>query len=100
MGWTVIPVNKRILLEKVELDLSVAEIGKFNFIMPDEPGAKKYEFFKVLDIDVACDKMWGKLEKGDLVVSENAMPIGKFGTKEYFLSPENAITAIIKENND
>ena len=98
MSWTVIPVNKRILLEKIELDLTTVEVGSFNFILPDEQDSQKYEFFKVLDIDVACDKLWGKLEKGDLVVSENAMPIGKFGTKEYFLSPETSITAIIKEN--
>jgi hypothetical protein len=95
--WVAKPVNKRILLEKVELDLSKTTVGGFNFILPDELNTKQYEFFKVLDISEDCDKMWGKLQPGDLVVSENAAPIGKFGTKELFLSPETAITAILKD---
>jgi len=98
MSWTAKPLNKRILLEKVELDLSETKVGNFNFIVPTEQKAIKYEFFKVLDISDDCDKMIGKLAQGDLVVSENATPIGKFGAKELFLSPETAISAIIKEN--
>jgi hypothetical protein len=98
MSWIAKPVNKRILLEKVQLNLSETKVGNFNFIVPSENDAIKYEFFKVLDISEDCDKMVGKLAQGDLVVSENAAPIGKFGTKELFLSPETAITAIIKEN--
>lgn len=98
MSWTAKPVNKRILLEKVELDLSQTKVGAFNFILPTEQKSISYEFFKVLDISDDCDKMVGKLAQGDLVVSENATPIGKFGTKELFLSPETAISAIIKEN--
>lgn len=98
MDWKIIPVNKRILLEKVMLDTSSTKIGGLDFLLPDQESSKKYEFFKVLDIDTHCDKMAWKIEKGDLVVSENAVPIGKFGTRELFLSPENSITAIIKEN--
>ena len=95
--WVAKPVNKRILLEKTELDLSKTNVAGFNFIIPDTGPTIKYEFFKVLDISEDCDKMWGKLQPGDLVVSENATPIGKFGTKELFLSPETAITAILKD---
>lgn len=98
MDWKIIPVNKRILLEKVVLDTSSTKIGGVDFLLPEQNSSNKYEFFRVLDIDTHCDKMVWKIEKGDLVVSENAVPIGKFGTRELFLSPENSITAIIKEN--
>lgn len=97
MNWLVKPLNKRILLEKVQLDLSKAVVGNFNFVLPDQVLNKKEEFFKVLDIAEDCDKMWGKLKAGDLVISENAVPVGKFGVKELFLSPETSITAILKE---
>lgn len=97
MSWSVKPVNKRVLLERVEIDTSQISLGGFNFVLPDNGGSKKYEFFKVLDIDTDCVSLVGKLQVGDLVVSENAMPIGKFGVQELFVSPENAITAILKE---
>lgn len=97
MTWTAKPLNKRILLEKVQLDLSKTNLGGFNFILPDSEKNEQYEFFRVLDIAADCDKMGDKLVPGDLVVSENAAPIGKFGIKELFLSPETAITAILKD---
>lgn len=97
MSWMAKPVNKRILLEKIDLDLSHTTVGGFNFVLPTEQNSSKYEFFKVLDIAEDCDKMWGKLQNGDIVASENALPIGKFGTKEYFISSETSIVAILKD---
>lgn len=98
MSWTAKPLNKRILLEKVQIDLSQTKLGAFNFVLPEDERANQFEFFKVLDIAEDCDKMVGRLQVGDLVVSENTLPIGKFGIKELFISPENAIVAILKEN--
>lgn len=98
MSWTVKPLNKRVLLEKVQLDTSTTKVGGFDFVLPTQQSAQNFEFFKVLDIAEDCDKMACKLEKGDFVVSENVLPVGKFGTKELFLSSETAITAILKED--
>jgi len=97
MSWIAKPLNKRILLEKVQLDLSKTNLGGFNFILPETEKNSMYDFFRVLDIAADCDKMGDKLQPGDLVISENAVPIGKFGTKELFLSPELSITAILKD---
>jgi len=88
----VIPLNKRILLEQVQLKESENSLG---FFLPDEGKAGTIgDFYRVLDISADCATM---VEKGDLISAEVVTPVGKVDNKLYFVCHENSVIACLKE---
>ena len=85
------PLNKRLLLEKVELEQVDVSLGFFN----PAPNAKNIgEFFKVLDKSADCDTV---VETGDLISAETITAVGKLEGVTYYVCHENSIVAVIKE---
>jgi len=85
------PMNKRILLEQVQLEEKETNLGFFQ--LDDKPRARG-DFYKVLDKSDDCVIM---VEKGDLISAEVVTPLGKVDNKIYFVCHENSIVACLKE---
>ena len=86
------PLNKRLLLEQIQLEEKENSLG---FFLPDDKKTQALgDFYRVLDIAPDCGMM---LEKGDLISAEITTPIGKVEGKLYFVCHENSVIAYIKE---
>jgi len=88
----VIPLNKRVLLEQVQLEEKQDELGFFQ--LDNDKKSSFGDFYRVLDKSSDCDTL---VEKGDLISTEIVTPLGKVGHKLYFVCHENSIIATIKE---
>ena len=85
------PLNKRLLLEKVDLEQAENSLGFFN---PTQTSKNVGEFFKVLDKSADCDTV---VETGDLISAETITAVGKLEGVTYYVCHENSIVAVIKE---
>lgn len=85
------PLNKRLLLEKVELEQTEASLGFFN---PSNSPKSVGEFFKVLDKSPDCGIV---VETGDLISAETITAVGKLDGVTYYVCHENSVVAVIKE---
>lgn len=85
------PVNKRLLVEKVEVEQKETSIG---FFIPEEKTTNFSDFYRVLDKSEDCAIM---VEEGDLISAEVVIPVGKLENKFYFVCHENSVVAVIKE---
>lgn len=85
------PMNKRLLLEQVQLEEKENNLGFFQ--LDDKP--KSFgDFYRVLDKSEDCGIL---VEKGDLISAEVVTPVGKVEGKSYFVCHENSIVACLKE---
>ena len=86
------PLNKRLLLEKQEIEVEKDELG---FFIPEDKKTKSFgDFYRVLDKSEDCGMM---VEIGDLISAEVVTPIGRVEGKLYFVCHENSVIATIKE---
>lgn len=85
------PMNKRILLEQVELEQKQDSLG---FFQAEEKQKTLGDFYRVLDKSDDCAIL---VEKGDLISAEVVTPLGKIDNKIYFVCHENSIVACLKE---
>ena len=86
------PLNKRLLLEKQEIEVEKDELG---FFIPEDKKSQTFgDFYRVLDKSADCGMM---VEKGDLISAEVVTPIGRVEGKLYFVCHENSVIATIKE---
>ena len=86
------PLNKRLLLEKIELEQKEDNLGFFQ--LDDRKSASFGDFYRVLDKSEDCATV---VEEGDLISAEVITPLGKINNKLYFVCHENSIIATIKE---
>jgi len=95
MKYEVIPLNKKFLLEKAELEKAEEPSAKFFFHEDVIP--KDIEFFKIIaagpDISI-------NVYVGNLVTLEFYQPIGNINGKELFIADEKAITSRIIETKE
>jgi len=85
------PLNKRLLLEKVEMEQKANNLG---FFVPEEKTSTLGDFYKVLDKSPDCATM---VEQGDLISAEVVTAVGRLDGKTYFVCHENSIVAVLKE---
>lgn len=85
------PMNKRILLEQVELEQKEDSLG---FFQVEEKPKSFGDFYRVLDKSDDCAIL---VEKGDLISAEVVTPVGKLEGRSYFVCHENSIIACLKE---
>lgn len=85
------PLNKRLLLEKVDLEQAENSLGFFN---PTQTSKNVGEFFKVLDKSADCAIV---VETGDLISAETITAVGKLEGVTYYVCHENSVVAVIKE---
>ena len=88
------PLNKRLLLEKVELEETETSLGFFN---PTQTSKTMGEFFKVLDKAADCAIV---VETGDLISAETITAVGKLEGVTYYVCHENSVVAVIKGVKD
>lgn len=85
------PMNKRILLEQVELEQKQDSLG---FFQVEEKPKSFGDFYRVLDKSDDCAIV---VREGQMISAEVVMPLGKINGKNYFICHENSIIATIEE---
>ena len=95
MKYDLIPVNGKVLLEKVELEVDLEKSDEPQFFF--EGGQDKLEYFKIIATAKECSYT---IHKNDIVTVEHYTPIGMFENVQLFICDEKFITCRILPKNE
>lgn len=94
MKYDLLPVNGKVLLEKVELEIDVEKNDEPQFFFE---GGDKLEYFKIVATAKECSY---SIHKNDIVTVEHCTPIGVFDGIQLYICDEKFITCRILPRNE
>ena len=107
MQYELIPLGTKVLLKRVELEVSEEDKEKPTFVFEQAADKSDLEYFKVVQVGKQVNYTF---HVGDIVTVETYNPIGCFDGEQMFITdekfvscrimPKNEITPRKWENND
>lgn len=91
MKYELIPLGTKVLLKRVELEITEEEKEAPGFVFQAE-GKSELEYFEVVETGKQCGYTF---HKKDTVTVETYTPIGNFDGEELFITDERFVTCRI-----